>query len=524
VTRETVLGHLWRTLGLVAFIVYLLLTVVVLAALLWDATGASSAGILFDRRVLGHVARNSVIISLPAAGVCVVLALFLAYRLRFVAIRHALVAVVILLAPYFSSAIGLYVGLKSLVGGTVLAFSLGLIMRYVPVATIVFLVAMQVIPPGVRRAARNLNVSRMTLFWRVVVPAMRSTMLLVFVFLALLMPLDVTGSTVAGGGTVQIFGNLIADYAKSRDAQSAASALTALFVIFSALVLLVFVQMAARYRQRSFSTSRSEGSGDEPVRTVYLNPAFLLFLGTYVAVLISLLRERPHVGGELYELWAGLRVSGAIVLPVTVMTVVCALFVGCWLHLAGLGRTLQREKLVLAALIIPTLLPPVLAARIGAVAQGFLGLSGDGLMVAAWYLYFFGAIPILVLVSDPLVGSNVLAHVAANHRVTVSDYVPDVLLPKLWSGLIVGGCLFTAIAVSDVVIVRYVGGATKTLGLVLSDHQAGVLSRGDYVFLGSLGLWTLLALLAIAWLMYATEAKTSFRVGMDAPTAASRRS
>jgi len=510
--------------GLLAFAAYLVVSAMVIFCLLYDSAAVLDAWAVVDMSAVATYALNSAAVGAPCSAVCVAAALYLAYRLRFVSGRHALLAVIALLTPYFSSAVGLYVGLKAMFGANPFAFGIGLIIRYLPVATIVLLVAMQNVPAGMRRAAINLQVSRRALFWRVVVPVMSPTAILLFVLIALLMPLDVIGSTVAGGGHLQTFGNLIADYSRTRDAQSVASLLTALFVFCSTVILISFVRGATHTRQRSSKVAGTETLPDEPLRTVYLNPVFVVFVGLYATILIALLGQRPHVGGQLGQLSGALSVSAVIIVPITIMTTVFALLVGCWLHLAGLGRTSAREKFVLAALVVPTLLPPILAGRLGAVTQGLLNVSGNGLMVAAWYVYFFGAVPILVVVSHPLVAGSVLADVAANHRVSAADYVLDILFPALRGALVVGGCLFGAIAMSDAVIVRYVGGSTKTLGLVLADHQAGVLSPGDYVFLGGLGLWTLAALLLAGILMYASQGRASQRVGVQLPTTTTRRS
>jgi ABC-type spermidine/putrescine transport system permease subunit II len=519
---EKWLTRSWSLPGFGAFMCYLGITAAVLAALLFDAASVFKTATLIDMKSVARYAANSVAIGVPAAVACVTAAMYLAYRLRFVAMRHAMLAVIALLTPYFSSAVGLYVGLKALFGASPLAFGLGLVIRYLPICTIILLLAMQQVPGGIRRAALNLQVSRVKLFWRVVLPIVSAPMLLLLVLVALLMPLDVIGSTVAGGGQLQTFGNLIADYARTRDLQGVASLLTALFVGVATLLLIAFVNIGVRTSQRPFRAASSELLADEPLRTVYLNPVFIAFVGFYLAVLLTLLRERPRVGSQLSDLSAALWVSAGIVGPITVVTVIVALFVGCWLHLSDLRHAPTRERFVLAALVVPTLLPPILAGRLGAVTQGLLNISGSGLSVAAWYVYFFGAIPILVVVSHPLVEGNVLAHVAANHRVNASDYVLGILLPALGYALMVGGCLFGAIAMSDAVIVRYIGGSTKTLGLVLADHQAGVLSPGDYVFLGGLGLWTLAALLLVGILMFASKRKASHRVGEQLPTPATR--
>jgi ABC-type spermidine/putrescine transport system permease subunit II len=521
---ERLLAQLWSKLGLVAFVLYLLVTIALMGALLFDASHVFNAPSAIDWSGITRYAWNSVLVGVPSATLCVIAGAYLAYRLRFVATRHAVLAVIVLLTPYFSSAVGLYVGLKVLFGASPVAFAVGLILRYLPVCTIVFLLSLQTVPVGIRRAATNLQISGAKLFWRVVAPVIGSTAGLLFIFLAALMPLDVIGSTVAGGGQLQTFGNLIADYSRTRDNQSVASLLTVVFIAVAGIILFSFLGFARRRGEHSYKVRSTESLPNEPLRTVYLNPVFLLFVGVYLAILFALLRQRADVGSELSNLWAAFRLSAVIIIPITIMTVTIAFFLGCWLHLANLRHAASRERLVLAALVIPTLLPPILAGRIGAVAQGLLNVSGDGLTVAIWYVYFFGAVPILVVTSHPFVEHNVLAHVAANHGVARSDYVMDVLMPALAMALLVGGCLFGAIAMSDAVIVRYVGGATKTLGLVLADHQAGVLSPGDYVFLGGLGLYTLAAILLAAIMMYAGQRKASLRVGQQLPTTATRRS
>jgi ABC-type spermidine/putrescine transport system permease subunit II len=184
------------------------------------------------------------------------------------------------------------------------------------------------------------------------------------------------------------------------------------------------------------------------------------------------------------------------------MTGITAMFVGCWIHLAGIDRDAFRGKFLAAALLIPTLLPPVLAGRMAAVVLGVLNRPGDQGALAVWYMYFFGSIPILVVLGHPLVFDRALPKIAANHRLHIDDYVVSVVLPALASAIIVGACLFGAIAISDAVIVRYIGGSTKTLGVVLANHQEGVLSPGDYVFMGGLGLWTLVTLLLSGAVMF----------------------
>jgi ABC-type spermidine/putrescine transport system permease subunit II len=325
---------------------------------------------------------------------------------------------------------------------------------------------------------------------------------MLFALLTLLMPLDILGSTIAGGGKLQTFGNLIFDYSRTRDTQATASLLTVGFLVVTASVLSLVVVTGARKVDFMF---RDQGQGSlllKPLRTVYLNPLFLIYVGSYIAILVVLYFQSAAVGSEYAELRYALRTSISIIAPITVMTGVVAVFIGCWFHLGNFDRHAASGKFIAATLLIPTLLPPVLAGRMAAVIQGLLNQAGGDVAISAWYMFFFGALPILVVIGHPLVFDHALPKIAANHRIDAGDYVYSIVLPALASTIVVGGALFAAISISDAVIVRYIGGSTKTLGLLLADHQAGVLAPGDYVFIGGLGLWTLLALVLSGVVMF----------------------
>src|SRR3982074_3788250 len=133
------LTRLWSLPGLVAFVLYLLITAAVVAGLFYDAAHVLWTPASVDIVGITRYAVNSALVGFPSAVACVVAAMYLAYRLRFVATRHAILAVIALLTPYFSSPVGLYLGLKSLFGAGPLAFAAGLVIRYLPICTIVSL-------------------------------------------------------------------------------------------------------------------------------------------------------------------------------------------------------------------------------------------------------------------------------------------------------------------------------------------------------------------------------------------------
>src|SRR5260370_1049986 len=165
-----------------------------------------------------------------------------------------------------------------------------------------------------------------------------------------------------------------------------------------------------------------------------------------------------------------LKTTAYIVLPITVMIGIVAMFVGCWFHLANIEGDTAIGKFIAATLLIPMLLPPVLAGRMAAVVQGLLDQPGGEVAVGGWYMYFFGSVPILVVLGHPLVFDRALAKVASNHRLFIDDYIYRIVVPALSTAIVIGATLFAAIAISDAVIIRYTGGSIKTLGLVLADH------------------------------------------------------
>jgi ABC-type spermidine/putrescine transport system permease subunit II len=128
------------------------------------------------------------------------------------------------------------------------------------------------------------------------------------------------------------------------------------------------------------------------------------------------------------------------------------------------------------------------------VAQGTLGIYGNEWTVMLWYIYFFSPLSLLLILGQPILFDSALLKASFNQRVTIDDYMDSIFLPVIWSAVFVGAGLFSAVAVSDSLIARYVGGSARTLGVVLSNHQESSLAPGDFVFLAWLAVFMLVAL------------------------------
>jgi ABC-type spermidine/putrescine transport system permease subunit II len=504
-SAERAAAAIWRNLGFLAACLYVAISFLIPACLIADSVTVDLHTFASLWPVLWTLSWNSLIISLPAAFVCVVCATYVAYRLRFVSPPAAVIPVIFLLAPFFSSPIALYGGFRLLFGPGPLTFGIGLVFRYFPVALIFIAVSMYSVPLASKVTLHNLRVSDIRLFVTIAVPKIFGSILLIFTFLTLVMPLDILGGSIAGGGQLQTFGNIIFDYSHTVGLQNMSALLTLVFFSVSGFVIFLMIILASRQRF-TFTRHDSQTVFFQSARAVYFNPVFLLYVGVYLLILLLLIDQGgAPLPAQDEELEAGAMVSFQIVFPVTVMTAIIAMFVVLWLHLSQVGRRSAFSMIIAAALLIPPLLPAVLSGRMAANVQGLFDVSGGSSVIAAWYVYFFGALPILVLTSHPIIFDSALPKIAVNHRIAVEDYVFAVVLPALLTSIIVGAGLFAAVATSDSIIARYTGGPIKTLAIVLENHQYGALSSYDYVFMGALGLWTLAILVAAGFIVFSAQ-------------------
>lgn len=396
-------------------------------------------------------------------------------------------------------------------------FALGLLIRYFPIAVIVLTVTLHGLPIAIRPTFVNLRVPERKAFFSVVLPVLLPNAALTVVLLSLLMPLDVIGSTIGGGGQIQTFGNLIFGYSHTRDVQGVASLLTVFFVAFATLLLALVIAASSRRGGAMLQNSPPSVEPFTSRRLVYLNPVFIAYIAAYVGIVAALLLQRRSSANQYDELVQALQTSLLIIAPVTIMAGVIALFIGSWIHLSRSEASTVRGRIIAASLIVPALLPPVLAGRMAAIVQGMLGRQSGDAAIAAWYMYFLGCIPVLVVLSHPLVFDRTMPKLARNHRIAIDDYVYSIMAPMIASAVVVGCGLFAAISMADAMIVRYIGGSTKTLGLVLANHQEGTLAPGDYVFLGGLGLVALTLLLLLGAVMVGMQTRFVARYVRSSP-------
>lgn len=489
---------IWRLPGVAIGLVHCGVSVGILVALIGDCLEVSEGAFRqMLPNLITHLA-NSVAVGAPAAALCVLAGAFIAYHLRFTAPTAAIIPLVLLLTPFFSSPIGLYHGLKSFLGAGVVTFCVGLSFRYLPICVVVLLLAMQSVPPASRITLDNLGISRSRVLLRLILPAIAPTALLAWAFLSILMPLDLLGSTVAGGGRLQTLGNLLADYSHARDVQAVSSLLALMLVAVSVLLLIIVVQLSSRRAEAGFNKA-NDGSVMLRDRSVYFDPVFITYVGAYIFLLVLLIREGVAIHAQHVELIAGTLASIQLVLPTTVVVAAGAMLVGIALHLAEIPASSVRARFILVILMIPPLLPGVLAGRMAAVVQGATNVAGGEATIAFWYAFFFGTLPALVILTHPILLDNALPRIAKNHRISAEDYVYSVVMPALAVPIVAGAGLFAAIAMSDSLIARYIGGSVKTLGIVLANHQEGALVAGDYTYLGGLGFATMLFLLIAGW-------------------------
>jgi ABC-type spermidine/putrescine transport system permease subunit II len=493
---------LWRAPGIMMSMLFFAVSIWMPACLAYDAFHVDLHTIASVIPSFERYGINSFAIAVPASALCVSAATYLAYRLRFIAPPKIITPLIALTAPFFSSPLALYQGLTMLFGSNIWTFGIGLFYRYLPIAVIFILISLYAVPTASKVTLSNLRLSDTRLFLRVALPLIYPMIFLIFLFLALVMPLDIMGSTVAGGGALQVLANLIFDYSRAIDFQQVSSMIALFILAMSVLLLVAGIILSTKSNRIGFNRVSAGGVHSQPASAIYLNPLFLCYIIVYVGVLVELWRYGTASLRDVDELLAGLGTSIAIIIPTTAMVTIGAIFIALWLHLSSIRQGSAPATLVIAALLVPPLLPPIIAGRIAAVAQSTLNQYGGWDTISAWYAYFFGALPIFVLVTVPVVFDRALPKIAINHRMSIGDYVTSIVIPTLLSAILVGAGLFFAVTFSDSIIVTYIGGSTETLGRILQEHQNGALSPGDYAFMGGLGMITLIALLACGLIVF----------------------
>lgn len=499
-------GTLWRAPGKIVVLTYLVILIVIVFTLIEDSLKVEPTSGLSIFEGLESYLVNSLAVAVPAAILCIGTGTVIAYRLRFLSPLKAIVPVLVLLAPFFTSPIAIYFGFKLIFGAGRGTLILGLAFRYLPIAVILLTLPLYSLPGGSRVTLENFGRSGRRLFIRIAVPIMLPTLLLLFVFLLLIMPLDVTATSIAGGGNVQTFGNLIWDYSHTRDNQEVSSLFTLMYLWVAVLVIGAMLLFALRRVRPVFGSEVRAGESFTSARTIWLNGPFLLYVCMYVAILVVLLSQGRFEAGTYSELGVGMQKSLAIIGPTSLIAMVMSLFVCLLMHLR---RAKMRSRLLMTGigigLAVPPILPGVLAGRMAAVAQGAVEQHGGDLSISFWYLFFFGTLPILIMLGHPVFLEWRMPKVAANYRIEIGDYVSLVVLPATGLVVCVAGGLFAALAMSDSLIVRYIGGSTKTLGLVLANHQEGSWLYEDYIFLGGLGVATVVCLLLAGLMIYSAQ-------------------
>lgn len=493
----------WRHMGLSLALLYLVVSLTTLGIVFNDAAHVNVAALKDVLALLPFYSMNSLEVAAPAAALSLAFGYPLAKHLRARAPSNLVVPLLLLLTPFFVSALALYHGIRSIFGIGTANLVGSLAFRYFPISVIFLLLALASIPASSKTTLANLGVKNYRILFRLELPIVAWNAAIIFVYLCFAMSLDVSCNTVVGGGTIQIFGSLIFDYSRTQTLQSVSSLVSAAMALILMAALVSLVAKSPRRLSQTFERTGALGRPQETGALPYSNLILYAYLLIYGGILFALFQQSSAVNEHLDELYAGLATSAVVVGGATFATMGVSLLISSWLHLGKSLAAAQKNKLVTISLFLPLLFPPVLAGRMAAVVQGMAGVYGNFLSTGFWYLYFFGPLCVLLLLGHPLLLDVALPIVAENHRIRLTDYVQQIFIPTVTSATIVGASLFAAVAVSDSLVARYVGGSTKTLGVVLSNHQEGTLSSSDYMFLFWLGIAMLLALLlAGVWLSF----------------------
>jgi ABC-type spermidine/putrescine transport system permease subunit II len=499
------MSAIWRHGGLLISIVYLLASCTILILLIYDAGHVNISALRQLLPAIMNVALNSLLVTIPAAALSLTAAYPLARCFRATPPLSTIIPILIIFTPFLSSSIALYQGIKALSGIGPIGFVFCLAFRYFPICVAFLLLGLAAVPQMSKATLENLRVVNVQVFLHLELPLMMRNIAVLFVYLCFAMSLDVFASTIVGGGRIQTFGNLIFDYSHTHSLQPISSAVSALVAAVLILMLVFLIGSGPQRLGISFDRTPSRRAANRLTWSAYRNLPFCSYLIAYSVILYFLFNRPAPVNEQFNELLRGLFTSIFIVGATAAVTMVGSLLIGAFFHLEGIKADSAKGKLITLVLFIPLLLPAVLAGRMAEIVQGTLGYYGNELSISLWYAYFFGPLCVLVILGHPIAFHSALPRGAVNLRVPLSDYMNIVFIPVVLSAVMVGGGLFVAVAISDSLIARYIGGTTKTLGVILANHQEGALSEADFQFMAALSVTMLVALFLAGLMLFIVQ-------------------
>jgi hypothetical protein len=153
-------------MGLSLALLYLSVSLITLGIVFSDAAHVSVAALKDLLSLLPSYSLNSLEIAAPAAALSLTFGYPLAKHLRARAPSNLVVPLLLLLTPFFVSALALYHGIRSIFGVGIAYLVGSLAFRYFPISVIFLLLALASIPASSEATLTNLGVKNSHQYWR----------------------------------------------------------------------------------------------------------------------------------------------------------------------------------------------------------------------------------------------------------------------------------------------------------------------------------------------------------------------
>jgi ABC-type spermidine/putrescine transport system permease subunit II len=366
-------------------------------------------------------------------------------------------------------------------------------LRYVGVAIVLLYLRLRALPRQQLAVARNLGLGTLLIHWRLCLPWVADTLVLVFLFSLLLGTVDSLAPTVVGGGTTQTLGILVEDFYKAMSLRPIAFEI-GLFHTVAALTLgaillpgrgLTYYATAASAAndpaQRRFSTEVVPLAAILVVTGVLSAVPFLAVIaaafGAGAGVFptadgFSMLLPSAAADPNLQQaIWTTLWVASIAALA----AVILALFSTIALHFRAEALRPNSARYFSAlrqVSVLPLIMPPLLLGMALAALQGtFLHLEGSWISVAVVHTAIYSPLAYFILAACLRSMPPHSLTVAMNLAVPLPRFLRRVLWPILRGTLPIAAAVVFALSSNDSTVARFVGGFDRTVGVLIADQQ-----------------------------------------------------
>lgn len=371
--------------------------------------------------------------------------------------------------------------------------------RYLPIAILLTYLRIATLPVTKIHVAKNLGLSPWKIHLHLYLPWSFPALGLVSLFTAIFASLDNLASSLAGGGRIQILGNLIVDWQRTHLLYGMAMGLGLAYVA----LLGGFIFFTLRFLSTTESSNVKDMSATEGVETGGVE-----YWGLLIVTLVFVCLELSPLVGMIFlaigwnkSYFPSLEAVTHLVFDEELRN---ATFLGLGAAFASavigtglatlsvLARHIRESTPTVSPpapvtptetlILTPLVVPPLLAGIAGNAFQGqVLMFYGSIYSIILAHIVMFAPLAYFIIMSGLQNLSQNSYTVAKNLGITLGTYVTRIFFPACRFSTLIGFLLVFAFSLNEAVLARYVGGTARPLAVFLADKQITALETHHFV-------------------------------------------